>query len=56
MLDIAITTPRLLVRPPTLDDLDKIQEAKLAAWTELQKWMSWSSDDQKGPEKLVRTY
>ena len=52
MLDIVITTPRLLIRPPTLDDLYKIQEAKIEAWTELQKWMSWSSNDQKGPKKL----
>lgn len=54
MQDILIETPRLIIRPPTLDDLDSIQSAKEAAWPELQKWMSWSSDDQKPIEPLRR--
>jgi RimJ/RimL family protein N-acetyltransferase len=41
-----IVTPRLVLRPPTLGDLDSIQAAKEAAWPELQRWMAWAFDDQ----------
>lgn len=45
-----IITKRLILRPPILDDLEAIQNAKTAVWPELQKWMSWSSDDQASIE------
>ena len=32
-----IVTPRLVLRPPTLDDLDAIQAAKENAWDDLQQ-------------------
>src|ERR1700756_5124426 len=42
-----IVTPRLILRPPTLDDLDSIQTAKEEAWSDLQLWMSWAFDNQR---------
>lgn len=45
-----IETPRLILRPPEIKDLDAIQSAKLAVWPELQNWMSWACDEQKNIE------
>jgi len=42
-----IVTPRLILRPPTLDDLDSIQAAKEEAWPDLQRWMTWAFDNQR---------
>ena len=42
-----IVTPRLVLRPPNLADLDCIQAAKEDAWPELQRWMAWAVDDQR---------
>ena len=42
-----ILTPRLILRPPTLGDLDAIQTAKEAAWPDLQRWMAWAFDDER---------
>ncbi len=42
-----IVTPRLTLRPPTLDDLDSMQIAKEEAWHDLQRWMTWASDYQR---------
>lgn len=42
-----IVTPRLILRPPALGDLDSIQAAKEEAWPDLQRWMSWAFDDQR---------
>jgi ribosomal-protein-serine acetyltransferase len=42
-----IVTPRLILRPPTLGDLDSIQTAKEEAWPDLQRWMSWAFDNQR---------
>jgi RimJ/RimL family protein N-acetyltransferase len=42
-----IETPRLILRPPTLADIDDIQAAKEAMWHDLQMWMSWAYDDNK---------
>jgi RimJ/RimL family protein N-acetyltransferase len=47
-----IVTPRLLLRPPTLGDLDSIQAAKEDAWNDLQRWMAWAFDDQRSREAL----
>src|SRR5580698_8122349 len=47
-----IVTPRLLLRPPTLDDLDSIQAAKEDAWNDLQLWMAWAFDNQRSREAL----
>jgi len=41
-----IVTPRLILRPPTLGDLDSIQTAKEEAWPDLQRWMTWAFDNQ----------
>lgn len=42
-----IKTERIILRVPTLADLNKFQCAKEEVWPELQNWMSWASDDQK---------
>jgi ribosomal-protein-serine acetyltransferase len=47
-----IVTPRLILRPPTLDDLDSIQTAKEEAWSDLQLWMSWAVDNQRSREAM----
>src|SRR5258708_4364716 len=41
-----IITPRLILRPPTLGDLDTIQTAKEQAWPDLQRWMTWAFNNQ----------
>jgi RimJ/RimL family protein N-acetyltransferase len=45
-----IVTPRLILRPPTLGDLDSIQAAKEQAWDELQRWMAWASENERSRE------
>jgi RimJ/RimL family protein N-acetyltransferase len=47
-----IVTPRLVLRPPTLGDLDAIQAAKEDAWNDLQRWMAWAFDNQRSREAL----
>ena len=47
-----IVTPRLILRPPTLSDLDAIQAAKEDAWGDLQLWMAWAFDNQRPREAL----
>ncbi|MGD0306596.1 MAG: GNAT family protein [Candidatus Acidiferrales bacterium] len=47
-----IVTPRLILRPPTLDDLDSIQSAKEEAWSDLQLWMTWAFDNQRSREAM----
>jgi ribosomal-protein-serine acetyltransferase len=47
-----IVTPRLVLRPPTLDDLDSIQTAKEEAWPDLQRWMAWACDDQRSRQAM----
>src|SRR5437660_4532828 len=47
-----IVTPRLVLRPPTLDDLDAIQAAKEDAWNDLQLWMAWAFDNQRPRQAL----
>lgn len=50
-----IRTPRLLLRPPTLADLDAIQAAKEAAWPALQRWMAWAFDDERSRDAMERS-
>jgi RimJ/RimL family protein N-acetyltransferase len=45
-----IVTPRLILRPPALGDLDSIQTAKEEAWGDLQRWMAWASEDERSRE------
>jgi len=47
-----IVTPRLILRPPTLGDLDSIQSAKEQAWPDLQRWMSWAFDNQRSRQAM----
>ena len=47
-----IVTPRLVLRPPTLADLDAIQAAKEDAWDDLQLWMAWAFDNQRPRQAL----
>lgn len=47
-----IVTPRLVLRPPTLDDLDSIQAAKEDAWPDLQRWMAWAFDNQRSRQAM----
>lgn len=50
-----IVTPRLVLRPPTLSDLDAIQAAKEDAWHDLQLWMAWAVDDQRPRQALEQS-
>src|SRR5579884_3657385 len=50
-----IVTPRLVLRPPTLADLDCIQAAKEGAWDDLQRWMAWAFDDQRSRQAQERS-
>jgi RimJ/RimL family protein N-acetyltransferase len=45
--NITIETPRLILRQPTMDDVDAIHAAKVTAWHDLQQWMSWTADGQE---------
>ena len=45
-----IVTPRLILRPPTLGDLDSIQTAKEEAWGDLQRWMAWAAENERSRE------
>src|SRR6202140_366045 len=47
-----IVTPRLILRPPTLGDLDSIQTAKEEAWPDLQRWMTWAFDNQRSRQAM----
>lgn len=44
---IEITTERLILRHPVMDDAETITRAKQDVWPELQRWMSWSADGQQ---------
>jgi RimJ/RimL family protein N-acetyltransferase len=50
-----IVTPRLILRPPTLGDLDAIQAAKEDAWDDLQLWMAWAFDNQRTRQALEQS-
>ena len=50
-----IVTPRLVLRPPTLDDLDSIQAAKEDAWNDLQLWMAWAFDNQRSRQAMEQS-
>jgi len=47
-----IVTPRLTLRPTTLDDLDSIQAAKVEAWPDLHRWMTWAFDNQRSRQAM----
>jgi RimJ/RimL family protein N-acetyltransferase len=47
-----IVTPRLVLRPPTLGDLDSIQTAKEDAWPDLQRWMAWAFDNERSRQAM----
>src|SRR5580704_19510389 len=47
-----IATPRLILRPPTLGDLDSIQTAKEEAWHDLQRWMTWAFENQRSRQAM----
>ncbi|MGA2428982.1 MAG: GNAT family protein [Candidatus Acidiferrum sp.] len=47
-----IVTPRLILRPPTLGDLDSIQTAKEETWHDLQRWMTWAFDNQRSRQAM----
>ena len=43
--NLTIETPRLILRQPTMDDLDAIHKAKVEVWDQLREWMSWTSEE-----------
>lgn len=43
--NLTIETPRLILRQPTMDDLDAIHRAKVEVWDQLRQWMSWTSEE-----------
>src|SRR5262245_46966227 len=47
-----IVTPRLILRPPTLGDLDSMQSAKQDAWPDLQRRMAWAFDNQRSRQAM----
>jgi RimJ/RimL family protein N-acetyltransferase len=47
-----IVTPRLILRPPTIGDLDSIQTAKEEAWHDWQRWMTWAFDNQRSRQAM----
>lgn len=51
---VEIRTPRLILRTPVIGDAPEIQEAKREVWNELQLWMSWAYDDQRGLDASER--
>lgn len=53
-MSLYIETPRLILRPPTIDDVEDMQRAKEAVWPELQLWMSWAYDDERPIEALIK--
>ncbi len=48
MSNILFETERLYFRQPIIDDAPAMQAIKEANWSELQKWMNWSADNQFG--------
>ena len=48
-----IATPRLILRPPTLEDAQDITRAKQEVWNELQHWMSWAYDGEETHEATL---
>ena len=50
--EMLIVTPRLVLRPPTLGDLDSMQTAKEDAWPDLQRWMAWAFDNQRSRQAM----
>lgn len=53
-LPMPIETPRLILRPPTLNDADEITKAMQAVWPELQRWMAWAFDGENTLEATRR--
>jgi RimJ/RimL family protein N-acetyltransferase len=49
---VEIVTPRLLLRTALEADVELVQAAKLEVWDELQRWMVWAYDDQRGVDAL----
>jgi RimJ/RimL family protein N-acetyltransferase len=45
-MSVMIETPRLYLRLPEPGDIEAVHAAKKELWAVLQKWMSWSSDEQ----------
>jgi RimJ/RimL family protein N-acetyltransferase len=46
-----IETPRLILRPPRMEDAPAINASLNEVWEELQKWMSWAHDGENTLEK-----
>jgi RimJ/RimL family protein N-acetyltransferase len=44
-LPFAITTPRLILRPPVMADVADIQAAKEGIRNDLRKWMGWATPE-----------
>jgi putative acetyltransferase len=49
---IKIETPRLILRLPEEQDIGTMHAAMTENWPELQKWMSWSSNENGTVESL----
>ncbi len=50
-----IVSPRLILRRPTLGDLDSIQAVKKEAWPDLQRWMTWAFEKQRSRQAMEDT-
>ncbi len=54
MKDILIKTPRLVLRPPTLEDAKDITRAKQEVWDQLQLWMNFAYDGEETHEATLK--
>jgi len=53
MTDNIFETDRLYMRMPVATDAQAMQNIKETNWPELQKWMNWASDDQRGMDATI---
>lgn len=54
---LPLETERTIIRQPTMDDLDAIQNAKESRETDLRRWMCWSNDhgmSRAGAEEWIK--
>lgn len=51
--NLTIETPRLILRQPTMADIDAIHAAKMSVWSDLRQWMSWTADGQETHDATV---
>lgn len=56
MSAVIIETPRLMLRPATVADVEDITRAKQGVWDQLQLWMSWAYDGDETYEATLARF